>query len=226
MRNNVLRKVIIGIVACITLFALFVVYLAHNWNVIERDTYYITATDGKKFKMSYELIYAPDPQCRIWLNYRGDKSQIVISGEQTSKDVDMFFLYENDDFSYYRILYGAGNPETIDKTLAILSKKERVIILPISDALSYVKCTSEGKVIRGVAINEVIPLAEYEILANKNADYIMLYADYVYNSNGRQLIEVLKSFVENPDSVKSEYYTKEEILAKCDELLQKYGDVQ
>ncbi len=80
--------------------------------------------------------------------------------------------------------------------------------------------------IRGVAINEVIPLAEYEILANKNADYIMLYADYVYNSNGRQLIEVLKSFVENPDSVKSEYYTKEEILAKCDELLQKYGDVQ
>ncbi len=30
MRNNVLRKVIIGIVACITLFALFVVYLAHN----------------------------------------------------------------------------------------------------------------------------------------------------------------------------------------------------
>ena len=77
-----------------------------------------------------------------------------------------------------------------------------------------------------MAVNEVIPLAEYEILANKNADYIMLYADYVYNSNGRQLIEVLKSFVENPDSVKSEYCTKEEILAKCNELLQKYGGEQ
>ena len=225
MRNNVLRKVIIGIVACITLFALFVVYLAYNWNVKERDTYYITATDGKKFKMSYELLSAR-PGCRIWLNYRGDKARIVVPSKQTSKDVDMFFLYENDDFSYYRILYGMGNSETNGKTLAILSKKERINILPVSDAPSYVKCTSEGKVIRGVAINEVIPLAEYEILANKNADYIMLYADYVYNSNGRQLIEVLKSFVENPDSVKSEYYTKEEILAKCDELLQKYGDVQ
>ena len=226
MKNNVLRKVIIGIVTCITLFALFVVYLAHNWIVIERDRYYVTATDGKKFKMSYELVCALEPDCFIQLNYRGDKSHIDICSEQTSKNVDMIFLYENDDFSYYRILHNTGNPETIGKTLAILSKKKRISIPAFSDVSSYVQCTREEKAILGVAINEVIPLAEYEILANKNADYIMLYADYVYNSNGRQLIEVLKSFVENPDSVKSEYYTKEEILAKCDELLQKYGDVQ
>ena len=225
MKNNVLRKVIIGVVTCITMFVLFVVYLAYNWDVQERDRYYVTATDGKKFKMSYELLSAR-PMCFIWLNYRGDRAQIVVPAKHTSKNVDMFFLYENDDFSYYRILHNTGNPETIGKTLAILSKKKRISIPAFSDVSSYVQCEREEKAILGVAINEVIPLAEYEILANKNADYIMLYADYVYNSNGRQLIEVLKSFVENPDSVKSEYYTKEEILAKCNELLQKYGGEQ
>ena len=160
MRNNVLRKVIIGIVACITLFALFVVYLAYNWDVKERDRYYVTATDGKKFKMSYELLSAR-PGCRIWLNYRGDKARIVVPSKQTSKDVDMFFLYENDDFSYYRILYGTSNPETNGRTLAILSKKKRISIPAFSDVSSYVQCTREEKAILGVAVNEVSRVQYY-----------------------------------------------------------------
>ena len=90
MRNNVLRTVVIGVVTCITLFVLFVVYLAYNWDVKERDRYYVTATDGKKFKMSYELLSAR-PGCRIWLNYRGDRAQIVVPANKQARMSICFF---------------------------------------------------------------------------------------------------------------------------------------
>ena len=223
MNNKALKGVIIGAISCALIFIAFIVYMSLNWGIAKRDTYYVTASDGKKFKMSYILMNTPDLSCTIYLNYRGDKSSIDIWGEQTSKKVEMTFLYENNDFSYYRILHNTENPDEVGRSVAILSKNERMSIF--TDG-SFVECVGEDYLYKGELIEEIIPLAKYEVVYNNNADYIILYGDNILKNDNLLFLNVIKSYVRNPDIIKSTYYTHDEILAKCNELLQKYGGGQ
>lgn len=202
------------------IFTAVVIYMGLNWAIAERDTYYVTASDGKKFKMSYILMNMPDLSCSIYLNYRGDKSLIDIWGEQTSKKVEMTFLYENNNFSYYRILHNTENPDEVGRSVAILSKNERMSIF--TDG-SFVECVGEDYLYKGELIEEIIPLAEYETVYNNNADYIILYGDIMLKNNNLLFLNVIKNYAENPNAIRSEHYTQNEILAKCNELLHRYS---
>ena len=74
MNNKALKGVIIGAISCALIFIAFIVYMSLNWGIAKRDTYYVTASDGKKFKMSYILMNTPDLSCTIYQNYSGDKT--------------------------------------------------------------------------------------------------------------------------------------------------------
>lgn len=44
-------------------------------------------------------------------------------------------------------------------------------------------------------IEEIIPLAEYEVVYNNNADYIILYGDNILKNDNLLFLNVIKSYV-------------------------------
>ena len=64
------------------------------------------------------------------------------------------------------------------------------------------------------------------VLLAKVLGYSFIDADILIQEGNTEILDQIRYFVDNPDDFKYEYYTKEEILAKCNELLQKYGGEQ
>ncbi len=162
----------------------------------------------------------PDLSCSIYLCFRGDKDSIDIKGEHTSKDVTMDFLYENDKFAYYKITYLIGT-EDETKTISVLSKTEQIELF---DRKSYAECVPESFVYSEYRMmKEMIPLAEHEVFDNNNMDCLINYGEELLNTNGEKLIDIIETFIENPNSMQCLYNSKEMLLQKCQELLNKYG---
>ncbi len=220
-KGHTMRKaLIISAIVILSLIVAFVLFISSfaimYLTPTEWDTYFVTASNGKKFRVTYEMYNWPDINSRIFLHYRWDKDSIYIKGEETSKDINIDFLYENSNFSYYKVTHLTYDENTSGKTIAILSKNKKISI--ITDG-SYIECVPEINLFVWDFIQEIYPLAKYEILSNNNGDFIIKYAESLITDEKNQIIDKMKYFVENPDEIKCEYYTKEEIISKCNELL-------
>ena len=212
-----IRMIVITVpLILVVAFILFWVYMAFNWGVAERDSYKVVASNGDKFKAEYVLYNMPDPSCRISLKYNGDSAYVEARGENTSKNIEMNYLYEMNGYKYYSVRH------MDDISIVVLNDDKKMKILSEG---SYIESMHEETLLRFEYIEEYAPLAEHYIL-NDIGDYIIPYADRLIEKGNDKILNKLQYFTSNPEKIVTKIYTQDEILLKCNELLQKYGGEQ
>ncbi len=217
------KKTALFIVVAILLFLVisYCHYLANNLNVAEKSKTKITASNGVKFKVVYTLYNFPSESYGIEIyEKRGDKIRIFSGNGRGGSDIQIEYLCSDGDYDYYKAIcenYGKVCEELFvcnDEAFDYYGGQTHI-------AQNYESTLSFNE------IDELfIPAAKYEIMNDNNGDYVGAYAEHLISFGDKELLQKLRFFVESPDEIKCEIHTKEEILAKCNELLQKYGDVQ
>ena len=223
------KKIVIILMAFFAsvVFCAFLLYRFCDFTVVKKDRFYITADDGTRFKAVYRLRNAPDETYDIAIKWKsGDSTKIFRGDGRGSQDIQIEYLGESGDYRYYNAIMRDDYSEMDSERIFVCTRKEK---LRIRTDGSYIESYSDLVLFRPYKDENrykvFLPLAKIQIL-RKYGDYVIDYADILIQEGNTEILDQIRYFVDNPDDFKYEYYTKEEILAKCDELLQKYGDVQ
>ena len=226
MRKKKLLLIIPAALLIIVFFALFLLYRISD-PVIDKSRFYVIADDGARFKIVYRLLNIPDESYDILIKGKSGDSTYIFSGDgRGSQDIQIEYLGESGDYRYYNAIMRDDYSEMDPERIFVCTRKEK---LRIRTDGSYIESYSDLVLFRPYKDENrykvFLPLAKIQIL-RKYGDYVIDYADILIQEGNTEILDQIRYFVDNPDDFKYEYYTKEEILAKCDELLQKYGDVQ
>ena len=227
-KGHMKKKLVIVLVALLVFVfcVLFLFYRMCNI-VVEKRRFYITADDGTKFKVVYRLKNFPDESYDIKLiGKSGDSTYVFVEDGRGSQDIQIEYLGKNGDYRYYNAILRDDYSEIDPECIFVCSQRERIKTATVdSYIVNYTDLTLFFFEKDEYEYEILLPLAKIQIL-RKYGDYVIDYADILIQEGNTEILDQIRYFVDNPDDFKYEYYTKEEILAKCDELLQKYGDVQ
>ena len=223
------KKIVMRLMAFFAsvVFCDFLLYSFCDFTVVNKDRFYITADDGTRFKAVYRLRNAPDETYDIAIKWKsGDSTKIFRGDGRGSQDIQIEYLGESGDYRYYNAIMRDDYSEMDSERIFVCTRKEK---LRIRTDGSYIESYSDLVLFRPYKDENrykvFLPLAKIQIL-RKYGDYVIDYADILIQEGNTEILDQIRYFADNTDDFKYEYYTKEEILAKCNELLQKYGDVQ
>lgn len=220
MRKKVLLIILGIIIVFLTTCVIFMVYRFNNLDVKEKNSFHVKASDGTKFKVVYTLRNFPDESYDVSVIGHSNDKATIFSGDGTgSEDVSIDFICENGPYKYY-IAYQNEN-----KRLFVCSKSKKLGIM--TDG-SYIESYSDTILFsdnQDDSSYEVFtPIAKNQIRKNQG-DYVIAYAEVLIQNGEEEILDKIKYFVSKPEKIECNFYTQEEILAKCNELLQKYGGV-
>ena len=224
MKKKKLLLIIPAALLIIVFLALFLIFRFCDLTVVEKRKFYVTADDGTKFKAVYRLRNFPDESYDILIKGKSGDSTCIFCGDGIgSQDIQIEYLGESGDYRYYNatLHYRSGQ-----ECIFVCTQKEKLRIMTYG---SYIESYTDSVLFSSYEDEDIykvfLPLAKIQIL-RKYGDYVIDYADILIQEGNTEILDQIRYFVDNPDDFKYEYYTKEEILAKCDELLQKYGGEQ
>ena len=221
------KKVIILIVVIIVILMLPIVYMQIATTSTEKNTKLnVTASNGVEFREVYTLYNFPDESYDIKLYGRNKEFIHLFGGDGSgNKHIVIEYLCSSGNLDYYKVIHEYR--EKVYEKLFVYNEKERIAF---DDCEKYIESFPDGIIMFNDTESDIfelfIPAAKYQILSDNNGDYIEAYAERLIMDGNNDILQKLHSFVENPNDIKCELKTKDEILAKCNELLQKYGGGQ
>ena len=221
------KKLLILMAVIIVAFLLPIVYMGIAITSTEKDTKLnVTASNGVEFKGVYTLHSFPDESYDIRL-YGKNKEFIYLFGGDGSgnKYIEIDFLCSNGNFDYYKAIH--ENRGVVYDELFVYNEKESFII---EDDKKHIAKHYDSILMfndhEGETFELFIPAAKHQILNDNNGDYIGAYGERLIVDGNKEILEKIRFLVENPDVIKHDICSKEEIISRCQELLQKYGGEQ
>ena len=216
------------LIALIVLVVLFlIVYVGITILSTEKTTITdITASDGEKFTLLHTIYSYPDESYLLRIHNKFNEEIHVFSGDGSgNKNVKIIHLCSNGNFNYYKAVY--EYQEKIYDELFVYNKNESFII---ADTEKHIEKHYDSILMfndhEGEIFEIFIPAAKHQILNDNNGDYIGAYGERLIVDGNKEILEKIKFLVENPDVIKYDICSKEEIVLRCQELLQKYGGDQ
>lgn len=221
------KKILILITVIIVAFLLPIVYMGIAITSIEKDTkLYVTASNGVEFKEVYTLHSFPDESYEIRL-YGKNKEFIHLFGGDGSgnKYIEIDFLCSNGNLDYYKVLH--ENHQNIHEKLFVYNSKEKMVF---DGCEKHIESFPDGIIMFNDTESDIfelfIPAAKHQILNDNNGDYIGAYGERLIMDGNKEILDKIEYLVKNPDVIKYDVCSKEEIVLRCEELLQKYGGEQ
>ena len=217
------KKIIILIAIIIIAFFLPIVYMRIAVLSIDKDTKLkVIASNGVEFKEIYTLSSFPDESYEIRLYEKNNDFIHLFGGDGSgNKHIEIDFLCSNGNLDYYKVLH--ENHQNIYEELFVYNSKEKIVF---DGCEKYIESFPDGIIMFNDTTSDIfelfIPATKHQILNDNNGDYIGAYAERLIVDGNKEILEKIKFFVENPDLIKHDVCSKEEILLKCNELLQKY----
>lgn len=219
------KKILILIAVIVLAFLLSIIYMRIAVLSIDKNTKLnVTASNGVEFKEVYTLSSFPDESYEIRL-YEKNKEFIHLFGGDGSgnKYIEIEFLCSNGEIDYYKVLH--ENRQTVYEELFAYNSKEKMVL---DGCEKHIESFPDSIIMFNDTESDTfelfIPAAKHQILNDNNGDYIGAYGKRLIADGNEEVLQKIKFFVENPDEIKNDICGKEEIILKCNELLQKYED--
>lgn len=223
MRNH--KKVFI----CMIVIALIVVLLMicdnflNNLTVADRESIKIIASNDKQFKVIYTLHNFPDESYELKIRDKyGDEISLFAGDGAGNKHIEIKYLCSNSNFDYYKAIHKYR--DVVYDELFVYNEKKAFVI---EDSKKHIAKHYDSILMfndhEGEIFEMFVPAAKHQILNDNNGDYIGAYGERLILDGNIEILEKINFFIENPDEIKYDICSKEEILLKCQELLQKYG---
>lgn len=220
------KIVIIVVFTAVVAFISFWTYIHFYGGIADRERYNVKVDNGDKFKVVYTLYNFPDESYDIRL-YGKNKEFIHLFGGDGSgnKYIEIDFLCSNGNLDYYKVLH--ENHQNIHEKLFVYNSKEKMVF---DGCEKHIESFPDGIIMFNDTESDIfelfIPAAKHQILNDNNGDYIGAYGERLIVDGNKEILEKIKFLVENPDVIKYDICSKEEIVSRCQELLQKYGGEQ
>lgn len=219
------KKVIILIAVIIVILLLPIVYIQIATSSTEKNTKLnVTASNGVEFREVYTLYNFTDESYDIKLYGRNKECIHLFGGDGSgNKHIEIEYLCSSGNLDYYKVIHEYRGK--IYEKVFVYNEKEKIAF---DGCEKYIESFPDGIIMFNDTVSNIfelfIPAAKHQILNDNNGDYIEVYAERLILDGNRDILQKLHSFAENPSDIKCGIKTKDEILAKCNELLQKYGD--
>lgn len=183
----------------------------------------VKASNGVEFKEVYTLHSFPDESYEIRLCGKNKEDiQLFCGNGSGNKNIEIEFLCNNGDFDYYKVFH--ENHQNTYEKLFVYNSKEKIVF---DGCEKQIECFPDAIIMFNDIESDIfelfIPAAKHQILNDNNGDYIGAYGEHLILDGNIEILDKIKFFIENPDEIKYDICNKEEILLKCQELLQKYG---
>lgn len=213
------------VIMLLIVFLTMCIHFLNNLTVADKSKTKITASNGEQFKLIYTLHNFPDESYSLEIRDKFGGTIGVVSGDGSgNKNVEIEYLCSNGDFDYYKVIH--ENRDIVYDELFVYNEKESFII---EDDKNHIAKHYDSILMfndhEGETFELFIPAAKHQILNDNNGDYIGAYGERLIVDGNKEILEKIKFLAENPDAIKYDICSKEEILLKCRELLQKYGGV-
>ncbi len=192
---------------------------------VKNDTYYVTASNGERFKVLYRLYNFPDESYSLDICDKFNNKTYLFGGDGCgTKDVNIEYLLTDNDIDYYKANIEYWRIDKMHKEIIFAHSKSRN--LDIMGNASHIESYVHSVMVENDQTEKTYeifaPVAKHELLVNDNADYVIAYAEKMILENENNVLDKLKYYVDNTDAIECTEYTKEEIIAKCLELLDRY----
>lgn len=221
------KKILVLIAIVIFAVLIPIIYAAITMLSTDKNTKVnVIASNGVEFKEIYTTNTFPDESYSIEIQEEKGEVVYLFGGDGSGNpDIQISYIGSNGNLDYYKAIH--ENREILYESLFVYNPKEKIVI---DGSEKYIERFPESIIMFNDTSGDVfelfVPAAKYQILNENNGDYIGAYAERLISYGNDELINKIRFLVDNPEKIKCNICSKEEILIKCNELLLKYGGEQ